>query len=96
MFPLGVLLTWASMSTIHQKWRYLLVADAFLPGKPSLAMLPVPTAYRSRGQGRFGLPPSEAVVSVCVRRRFGRHHPGPGKEGFVDPVEAGRGAARQR
>ncbi len=26
---------------IRQKWMYLLVGDAFLPGKPSLAMLPL-------------------------------------------------------
>lgn len=96
VFPLGVFLTRASFSMIRQKGRYLLVVDAFLPGKPSLAMLSVPTACRSRGEGRFGLPPSNTVVSVCVRRPFGRHHPGPGKEGFVDPVEAGRGATRQR
>lgn len=40
VFPLGVFLTWASISMIRRKWMYLLVADAFLPGKPSLAMLP--------------------------------------------------------
>ncbi len=41
VFPLGVFLFWASLSMIRQKWMYLLVGDAFLPGKPSLAMLPL-------------------------------------------------------
>lgn len=41
VFPLGVFLVWASISMIRQKWMYLLVGDAFMPGKPSLAMLPL-------------------------------------------------------
>lgn len=40
VLPLGIFLTWASISMLRQKWMYLLVADSFLPGKPSLAMLP--------------------------------------------------------
>lgn len=39
--PLGLFLVWASISMIRQKWMYLLVADSFLPGKPSLAALPL-------------------------------------------------------
>jgi hypothetical protein len=41
IFPLGVFLFWASISMIRQKRMYLLVGDAFMPGKPSLAMLPL-------------------------------------------------------
>jgi hypothetical protein len=39
--PLGIFLTWASISMIRQKWMYLLVGDSYLWGKPSLAMLPL-------------------------------------------------------
>lgn len=39
--PLGSFLTWANISTIRQKWTYLVVGDSYLPGKPSLAMLPL-------------------------------------------------------
>ncbi|MCU1633681.1 MAG: hypothetical protein JWM61_2333 [Micrococcaceae bacterium] len=41
ILPLGLFLAWASISMIRQKWMYLLVGDSFLPGKPSLAMLPI-------------------------------------------------------
>ncbi len=39
--PLGVFLFWASLSMIRQRWMYLIVGDAYMPGKPSLAMLPL-------------------------------------------------------
>ncbi|PPB50967.1 hypothetical protein C4K88_03675 [Arthrobacter pityocampae] len=41
VFPLGLFLTWASLSMIRQKWMYLMVVDGFMPGRPSLAMLPI-------------------------------------------------------
>lgn len=39
--PLGLFLVWASIALIRQRWVYLLVGDTYLPGKPSVAMLPL-------------------------------------------------------
>ncbi|MGV0110287.1 MULTISPECIES: hypothetical protein [unclassified Arthrobacter] len=39
--PLGLFLIVASIATIRRTWTFLVVGDGFLPGKPSLAMLPI-------------------------------------------------------
>ncbi|WP_206604334.1 hypothetical protein [Arthrobacter pityocampae] len=64
-------LFWASLSMIRQKWMYLLVGDAFMPGKPSLAMLPGGFWMATLPFSNILLDAPEPISSIFAFTNFG-------------------------